>query len=166
MLHSFANTQSPLMKKRALQYMLSTACSLCHGKRLRPESLGVKFAGLDIADLSRLSLQALNETFKPYADGSDTRLKKAQKDHPEKALVTQRITQDLMARLEALLDLGLGYLSARTQYAHTLARRVAAPAARHRRCAPTCFASCTCWMSRRLGYTPRIPRPCSRPWSN
>jgi excinuclease UvrABC ATPase subunit len=75
-LHSFANTQSPLMKKRALQYMLSRACSLCHGKRLRPQSLAVKFAGLDIADLSRLSLQALTGIFQPYADGSDARAEK------------------------------------------------------------------------------------------
>jgi excinuclease ABC subunit A len=110
-LHTFANTQSPLMKKRALQYMLSTECSLCHGKRLRPESLSVKFAGRDIADLSRLSLQALTGILLPYADGTSARLKKAAGEHPEKALVTQRITQDLMARLEALLDLGLGYLS-------------------------------------------------------
>src|SRR5215204_1606907 len=31
--------------------------------------------------------------------------------HPEKAVVTQRITQDLIGRLDVLLDLGLGYLS-------------------------------------------------------
>jgi excinuclease UvrABC ATPase subunit len=105
-LHSFANTQSPLMKKRAPQYMLSRECSLCHGKRLRPQSLAVKFAGLDIADLSRLSLQALTGIFQPYADGSDARLKKLIVEHPEKAPVTQRIRQDLLARLEALLDRG------------------------------------------------------------
>src|SRR6185312_6738290 len=43
-LHSFANTQSALMKKRALQYMLSSECPVCHGKRLRRESLSVTFA--------------------------------------------------------------------------------------------------------------------------
>ncbi|MGY4454321.1 excinuclease UvrABC ATPase subunit [Bradyrhizobium sp. i1.3.1] len=31
--------------------------------------------------------------------------------HPEKALVVQRITEDMSARLEVLLDLGLGYLT-------------------------------------------------------
>lgn len=31
--------------------------------------------------------------------------------HPEKALVTQRIAADLLARLEVMLDLGLGYLN-------------------------------------------------------
>ena len=110
-MHSFANTQSPLMKKRALQYMLSTECTLCHGKRLRPESLAVKFADLDLAELSRLSLKELARIMRPYADGSARQLRKASVDHPEKALVTKRITQDLQARLVSLLDLGLGYLS-------------------------------------------------------
>src|ERR1700709_1052245 len=41
-LHSFANTQSPMMRKRALQYMLPSECPLCHGKRLKAASLSVK----------------------------------------------------------------------------------------------------------------------------
>jgi excinuclease ABC subunit A len=110
-MHSFANTESPLMKKRALRFMLGTECTLCHGKRLRPESLAVKFAGLDLAELSRLSLQALAQKMQPFADGSAPQLKKVSADHPEKALVTRRITQDLQARLTSLLALGLGYLS-------------------------------------------------------
>ena len=110
-LHTFANTQSPLMKRRVLQYMLSTECPLCHGKRLRPESLAVKFAGLDIAGVSSLALKRLHATLRPYADATASRLLKLKKEHPEKALVMQRITQDTVARLEVLLDLGLGYLS-------------------------------------------------------
>ena len=64
-LHTFANTQSPLMKRRVAQYMVSTECPLCHGKRLRPESLSVKFAGLDIADISRLPLARLCRHLSP-----------------------------------------------------------------------------------------------------
>lgn len=55
-LQTFANTQSALMKKRVAQYLLSGDCDLCGGKRLRRESLSVTFAGLDIADMSRLPL--------------------------------------------------------------------------------------------------------------
>src|SRR5580700_9721654 len=73
-MHSFANTDSPLMKKRALQFMLSTECTLCHGKRLRPESLSVKFGGLDLSELSRLSLKELADKIKPFADGSAPQL--------------------------------------------------------------------------------------------
>jgi excinuclease ABC subunit A len=110
-LHTFANTQSPLMKKRALQYMLSTECPLCQGKRLRPESLAVTFAGVDIADLSRLPLKRVAALLKPYAEGTATGRKKQDAAHPEQAEVARRIAADLVARLAVLLDLGLGYLS-------------------------------------------------------
>ena len=110
-LHTFANTQSPLMKKRVQQYMLSTMCPLCHGKRLRLESLSVKFAGLDIAEVSRLSLIRLAETLRPYTQAAGSERLKMTKEHPEKILVAQRIAQDTLARLDVLLNLGLGYLS-------------------------------------------------------
>ncbi|WP_324677593.1 excinuclease ABC subunit UvrA [Hymenobacter sp. GOD-10R] len=107
-LHTFATTQSPLMKKRALQYMLSTECPLCHGKRLRPESLSVTFAGLDIADLSGLPLKRVTGLLQAYADGTAT---SRQEHDAAQLIVKQRIAADLVARLAVLLDLGLGYLS-------------------------------------------------------
>jgi len=110
-LHTFANTQSALMKKRVSQYMLSSECPVCHGKRLRQESLSVKFAGYDIADIARLPLKKLYEIFVPYGDGTAPELAKLGKHHEEKAMVAQRIGEDLVARLHVLLELGLGYLS-------------------------------------------------------
>ena len=110
-LHSFASSQSALMKKRALQFMRSSECSECHGKRLRRESLSVKFAGLDIADMSRQPLQRLATIFRPYADGTAADEVAQEAAHPEKVIVMQRIAEDLCARLGVLLDLGLGYLS-------------------------------------------------------
>jgi excinuclease ABC subunit A len=110
-LHSFAHSHSALMKKRALSYMLSAECSECHGKRLRRESLSVKFAGLDIAELSRLPLKRLQTLFRPFIEGSALESSKEDAAHPEKVVVKQRIAADLVARLSVLLDLGLGYLS-------------------------------------------------------
>ncbi|HEY4055049.1 MAG TPA: excinuclease ABC subunit UvrA [Kofleriaceae bacterium] len=104
-LHSFATTNSPMMKRRAMQYMLSDACETCGGKRLRKESLSIKFAGLDITELSRLSLERLGDLFAPYVTARDNA------EHPEKAIVTQRIAQDVDARIRILRDLGLGYLT-------------------------------------------------------
>ncbi|MFD1466956.1 excinuclease ABC subunit UvrA [Hymenobacter caeli] len=109
-LHTFATTQSALMKKRVAQYMRSQECPTCHGKRLRREALAVTFAGLDIADFSRLPLQRLAEVLGPYAEDKALS-KQAEAAAPEKAIVTQRIAADLGARLAVLLDLGLGYLS-------------------------------------------------------
>ena len=109
-LHTFATTHSPLMKKRVAQYLLSSDCPTCRGKRLRPESLSVTFAGLDIADMARLPLQRLAGLLQPYALGQAGR-QPHHAAHPEQAIVAQRIAEDLAARLAVLLDLGLGYLS-------------------------------------------------------
>src|SRR5687768_8188312 len=69
-LHTFATTQSPLMKKRVSQYLVSTDCPACDGKRLRPEALSVTFAGLDISQLSALPLKRLAVLMRPYTDGT------------------------------------------------------------------------------------------------
>ena len=110
-LHTFAHTHSALMKKRVARYMLSTACPVCHGKRLRRESLSVTFAGLDITEMSRLPLTRLVAILRPHAQGANAGLAKMTKNHPERAMVAQRIAEDIEARLAILLDLGLGYLS-------------------------------------------------------
>ncbi|HYC37192.1 MAG TPA: excinuclease ABC subunit UvrA [Usitatibacter sp.] len=108
---TFANTQSAMMKRRVAQFMAGADCRTCAGKRLRPESLSVKFADLDIAEMSRLPLKRLGAIFHPYARGEAPALRRLEREHPEKAEVMRRISHDICARLEVLLDLGLGYLA-------------------------------------------------------
>jgi excinuclease ABC subunit A len=110
-LSTFATTPSASIKKRVSQYMVGRECPLCHGKRLKRESLSVKFAGLDIADMSRIPLRRLAELLKPCATGKSAECAKMAVAHPEKAEVARRISEDLLSRLAVLLDLGLGYLS-------------------------------------------------------
>ncbi|KMT53027.1 excinuclease ABC subunit UvrA [Pseudomonas fildesensis] len=105
-LHTFAHTQSALMKKRVSQFMQGSACPLCDGKRLTKAALSVKFAGVDIGELSQLSLSQLAELLRPVAAGQD-----AMKLSVEKRLAAQRIAQDLLERVSTLTELGLGYLS-------------------------------------------------------
>ncbi|RYY56174.1 MAG: excinuclease ABC subunit UvrA [Chitinophagaceae bacterium] len=105
-LQTFSTTQSALMKKRVSQYMIGAECPVCKGRRLRKESLSVKFAGLDITEMSRLPLKQLSVLFKPFAESNET-----DAEHPEKMIVRSRIALDLIGRLELLLRLGLGYLS-------------------------------------------------------
>ncbi len=107
-LQTFATSQSALMKRRVSQYMLSTDCSECHGKRLRREALSVKFASFDFAEISHLPLKRLAGAMRPYAEGI---AQDKHTLHPEKALVSRRIAQDMCERLSVLQDLGLGYLS-------------------------------------------------------
>ena len=48
---------------------------------------------------------------RPTAEGTAAGMKKLAAEHPEQAIVAQRIAQDLVGRITVLLELGLGYLS-------------------------------------------------------
>jgi excinuclease ABC subunit A len=102
-LTTFATTKSAMLKKRAEQFMVAGPCPVCKGKRLKKESLSVKFAGYDIAEISSLSMEKLNELLKPYTKNENA--------SQQKQAVTQVIAQDVASRLDVLLRLGLGYLS-------------------------------------------------------
>jgi excinuclease ABC subunit A len=104
---TFANTQSAMMKTRVAQYLESTDCPTCHGKRLRPEALAVRFAGLDIAEMSRQPLKRVAELLRPASEGRA----RVDDEHAERAAVAEQVTRDMISRIDVMLDLGLGYLS-------------------------------------------------------
>jgi excinuclease ABC subunit A len=107
-LQTFATTQSAMMKRRVAHFLSNSNCPVCKGKRLKPEPLSVTFAGMDIADISRLPLKQLRSLLRRNLGlGREKQFA----GHPEKELVVKRITEDMSARLEVLLDLGLGYLT-------------------------------------------------------
>jgi len=110
-LSTFASTESATIKKRVSQYLVSTDCPLCHGKRLKAEALRVKFAGLDISELSSLPLKRVRQIIEQTISSSNRHVVKIEKAHPERALVMRRLGSDAVARLEVLMNLGLGYLS-------------------------------------------------------
>ncbi|WP_342316672.1 excinuclease ABC subunit UvrA [Lysobacter sp. FW306-1B-D06B] len=94
-LHTFATTQSALMKKRVSRFMSGAPCPVCKGRRLKREALSVTFAGLDIGTLSQLPINRAAEVLKPAADGHfDTPAKtrtRGRSDH----------RKDVAARVEA-----------------------------------------------------------------
>ena len=106
-LQTFRTTQSALMKKRVARFMSSALCPVCHGKRLKREALAVTFAGLDIADLSQLTLDQLATTLAPAADGRFESAKLSE----EKRIAATRIAHNVIERIVTLQHLGLGYLS-------------------------------------------------------
>jgi len=109
-LHTFANTQSALMRKRVSRYMEGRLCPACEGKRLKPEALSVTFAGVDIGEFMRLPLDQLAELLQPVAEGDFSAYRKAALSE-EKQLAAQRLAGGVMARVHQLRGLGLGYLS-------------------------------------------------------
>ncbi len=111
LLETFATTESASIRKRVARYLISSACPACEGKRLKPESLSVKFAGLDIAEMTRLPLKGLARLLRPSAEGTAEGAARLAAAHPEKAIIAQRIASEILARIAILLELGLGYLS-------------------------------------------------------
>ncbi|GAA4365775.1 excinuclease ABC subunit UvrA [Nocardioides caricicola] len=95
-MHVLADSKSERMRERALRFVVDAPCPDCHGSGLRPEALAVTYAGLSIADVNAL----------PLTEVADV-LRKPDEDDE----VAVRISADLVARIEVLLDLGLGYLS-------------------------------------------------------
>jgi excinuclease ABC subunit A len=81
-----------------LDFMSASECSVCHGKRLRPESLAVKVNGMSIADFTGLPIaRALDAARKIKLTGREL-------------TIAGRIAHEITQRLEFLHDVGLGYL--------------------------------------------------------
>jgi len=81
-----------------LDFMSATECSVCQGKRLRPESLAVKVNGMSIADFTELPIaRALEAARKIKLTGREL-------------TIAGRIAHEITERLQFLHDVGLGYL--------------------------------------------------------
>ncbi|TKJ17984.1 excinuclease ABC subunit UvrA [Blastococcus sp. CCUG 61487] len=109
-MHVLANSQSQRMRDRALQFVQSVACPVCHGSRLRPEALAVTFAGRTIAEVNALPLAEVAELLRPVALLAEPGAATPTARSGESTEVAVRISADLVSRIDVLLDLGLGYL--------------------------------------------------------
>ncbi|HKT47488.1 MAG TPA: excinuclease ABC subunit UvrA [Candidatus Acidoferrales bacterium] len=98
---NFEESGSDSYREWMTQYMSATLCSVCHGKRLRPESLAVKLAGWSIADFTSMALTSA----RPAVDKILSQLSARQKE------VAARPLEEVAERLDFLLAVGLGYLS-------------------------------------------------------
>lgn len=109
--HTLANSHSAMMRRRVLQFVDSVECPLCGGSGLRAEALKVTFAGRTIADYVAMPLVDLANTLRPTASRTDASAAYESTNSGESTEVATMITADLVARLQILIDLGLGYLS-------------------------------------------------------
>ncbi|MEU4266769.1 excinuclease ABC subunit UvrA [Streptomyces sp. NPDC026092] len=94
-MHTFADSKSATLRAKAERFLTSNPCPVCRGGRLRPEALAVTFADRTIAELAALPLTGLAGLLTEH-DGSET---------------ARVLTEDLVARIGTVTELGLGYLS-------------------------------------------------------
>src|SRR6476661_6282836 len=109
-MHVLADSTSQRMRDRAMRFVRSVPCPECQGSGLRPEALAVTFAGRSIADVNAMPLADVVALLRPVAELAEAGAATASARSGEATEVAVRICADLVARLEVLLDLGLGYL--------------------------------------------------------
>ncbi|HSV99479.1 MAG TPA: excinuclease ABC subunit UvrA [Sedimentisphaerales bacterium] len=92
-------TTSEFVKARLHGYLSEQPCQTCHGARLRPEAIAVTVGGKSIQDLSHMSIEQAQEFFG------------ALKLNDEQTIIAAQILKEIRARLQFMLDTGLGYLT-------------------------------------------------------
>ncbi len=96
-----AETDSAWVREELSRYQGEKPCAVCGGKRLKPEALAVKVAGLDIAEVSDMPIRrALDWVSKVEATLT-----------PQRAAIAGRILREITDRLRFLDDVGLDYLT-------------------------------------------------------
>jgi excinuclease ABC subunit A len=110
-MHTLADSKSEPQRNRALQFVETGPCTLCGGSGLTRAALAVTFAGHTIADLNALPLEALADALRPTTRLTAASAAVSSKASGETTEVAVTITTDLVARIDVLVGLGLGYLS-------------------------------------------------------
>ncbi|MHB0876180.1 MAG: excinuclease ABC subunit UvrA [Anaerolineae bacterium] len=91
-------------RARLERYMSSVECPVCEGKRLRPESLAVTVAGLNIASVAGMTVQDLGGWVRDLQGG-------AHAFNRRDTAVAQQVLREMASRLHFLNDVGLDYLT-------------------------------------------------------
>ncbi|MEJ5351456.1 MAG: excinuclease ABC subunit UvrA [Melioribacteraceae bacterium] len=97
--HYYENTSSNKIREWAESFMNTLTCSTCNGGRLKKESLSVKIGGLNIAEVTSLSIEKTLKFFKE--------LKLTEREE----LIAKQILKEIKTRLEFLINVGLDYLT-------------------------------------------------------
>jgi len=84
-----------------LPFLIEEKCDACQGMRLKPEVLQVKFEGLNIAELTALSLKQSHSLFKKVNQALN---------NSEYRLLDNQLIENILQKIKALIDMGLGYL--------------------------------------------------------
>ncbi len=95
----YLNTSSNHVREWVEAYMVSKSCKTCSGGRLKKESLSIYFQGLNISEVTSLSILRAKEFFENI------------KLTGREALIAAPIKKEISERLDFLLNVGLDYLT-------------------------------------------------------
>lgn len=92
---------SATAQKWAGQFITTSVCPECKGRRLNKEALHFRISGKNIAELAEMDIEELYHWF----INSESDVTEKQR------LIAEEIKKEILSRLQFLLDVGLGYLS-------------------------------------------------------
>jgi excinuclease ABC subunit A len=108
LMRNLAKTQSATQREKLEAFLAEGPCPTCHGKRLRPAALAVTFAGVDIADLAAMPL---SEVCALLDSGLEEQARGTDRHGAAASSAARSLVKDFRGRVEAIIGLGLGYLS-------------------------------------------------------
>ena len=97
----YQETDSAWVREEMCRYQAEKPCATCQGARLKPESLAVKVAGSNIAEVGELSIRRALEWFKGVMPSLT----------PQRQEIARLILREIVDRLSFLVDVGLDYLT-------------------------------------------------------
>ena len=100
----YRDTESEQSRQFMERYMINLPCPGCEGKRLKPEALAVRVAGINIAEATSMQVSALLDWVQILRseNGSLTSREK---------LIAREILKEIESRLNFLVNVGLDYLT-------------------------------------------------------
>jgi excinuclease ABC subunit A len=97
----FRETDSAWVREELGRFQANSPCEACKGDRLKPEALAVKIAGLNISEVTRMSIAPAEVWFRNLP----SKLTAKQRE------IAQRILKEINERLGFLNSVGLDYLA-------------------------------------------------------
>ena len=91
-------TDSEFQRKDIERFMRVRECQTCHGKRLKPVVLAVTVSGLNIVEITELSIADAQEVFENMKLNDNQRF------------ISEQILKEILARLNFMNNVGLNYL--------------------------------------------------------
>lgn len=95
----YRETSSSWIRESLEQYMTENPCAACQGQRLKPEVLSIRVGGLNIAQLTSLSIAAALKFFDELKL-SDRQL-----------MIARQVLKEIRERLGFLVNVGLDYMT-------------------------------------------------------
>jgi len=101
MVRRYKETESDYVKREIEKYMVIKKCPVCGGARLKKEVLGVLIDGLNISEVSDMTIENILKFFNNLSE----------KLTEEQKFIARQIVKEIKDRLNFLINVGLPYLT-------------------------------------------------------